>query len=114
MSDSSYVFQSVVAKKPAHVIAGKGCRITVQKDGKVHEDIIDAVTGAAVGALGWGDEDVGKFMAEVLSTTTYTFPAIIGNQHSENLAKFYINILLKEHLLPPCGVVLVPKLTKTL
>ena len=90
MSDTSYVFQSIVAKKPAHVIAGKGCRITVQKDGKVYEDIIDAVTGAAVGALGWGDEDVGKFMAEVLPTTTYTFPAIIGNQHSENLAKFYI------------------------
>ena len=73
MSDS-YVFQSIVAKKPAHVIGGKGCRITVEKDGEIYDDVIDAVTGAAVGALGWGDEDVGKFMAEVLPTTTYTFP----------------------------------------
>ncbi|OBA26796.1 PLP-dependent transferase [Hanseniaspora valbyensis NRRL Y-1626] len=90
MSETSYVFQSVVAKKPAHVLGGKGCRITVRKDGKVYEDVIDAVTGAAVGALGWGDEDVGKYMAEVLPTHTYTFPAVIGNQHSEDLAKFYI------------------------
>ena len=90
-STQSYVFQGVVDKKPPQVLKGKGCRIVVEKNGKVYEDIIDAVTGAAVGALGWGDDDVAKFMVDVLQTHTYTFPAIIGNQNSENLAKFYID-----------------------
>ncbi|XBW35066.1 hypothetical protein QEN19_000629 [Hanseniaspora menglaensis] len=89
--NKSYVFQSIVDKKPPQVLKGTGCRIVVEKNGKIYNDIIDAVTGAAVGALGWGDKDVAQFMLDVLPTHTYTYPAIIGNQNSENLAKFYID-----------------------
>ncbi|KAL6930787.1 related to ornithine aminotransferase [Hanseniaspora guilliermondii] len=87
----SYVFQSVVDQKPPQVLKGEGIKIVVKKNGKIYEDIIDAVTGAAVGALGWGDKDIPQFMVDVLPTHTYTYPAIIGNENSEKLAKFYID-----------------------
>lgn len=110
----SYVFQSVVSQKPPQVLKGEGIKIVVKKNGKIYEDIIDAVTGAAVGALGWGDKDIAQFMVDVLPTHTYTFPAIIGNENSEKLAKFYIDHSLKVHLHLRYGVALVPSPMKTL
>ena len=90
-NSQSYVFQSVVDKKLPQVLKGEGIKIVVKKNGKIYDDIIDAVTGAAVGALGWADKDIPQFMVDVLPTHTYTFPAIIGNDNSEQLAKFYID-----------------------
>ncbi|KAH3900090.1 uncharacterized protein SCDLUD_003057 [Saccharomycodes ludwigii] len=87
----SYVFQCKINEKPAQSIAGKGTRITIEKDGKIYSDIIDAVTGAAVGALGWGDEDIVDIITEAAKTSTYSFPSLIGNKQSEELAKFYID-----------------------
>ncbi|KAH3901162.1 uncharacterized protein SCDLUD_002645 [Saccharomycodes ludwigii] len=87
----SYVFQCKISETPAQVIGGKGTRITVEKDGKVYDDVIDGVTGAAVGALGWGDEDIVDVITEAAKTSTYTFPSLIGNKQSEELAKFYID-----------------------
>ncbi|KAH3901561.1 uncharacterized protein SCDLUD_001323 [Saccharomycodes ludwigii] len=87
----SYVFQCKINEKPAQAIAGKGTRITIEKDGKIYSDIIDAVTGAAVGALGWGDEDIVDIITEAAKTSTYSFPSLIGNKQSEELAKFYID-----------------------
>ncbi|CDO95092.1 unnamed protein product [Kluyveromyces dobzhanskii CBS 2104] len=87
---STQVFQGYITKRLPHVLSGKGCNIVVEKDGKVHDDILDAVTGAAVGALGWGDEDILNIMAEAAKGHTYTFPSLIGNSQSEELSKFYI------------------------
>ena len=91
MSTDSYVFQSVINKKPPHVLGGKGVRMTIEKDGVVYDDIVDGVTGAAVGALGWGDEDVLKIINDAAKNSSYTYPSLIGNQASEDLAKFYID-----------------------
>ncbi|CAH00038.1 uncharacterized protein KLLA0_E22089g [Kluyveromyces lactis] len=88
--NNSYVFQGYITKKLPHVKRGEGCRIVVEKDGKLHEDVFDGITGAAVGALGWGDEDIHGIMTEAAKNHTYTFPSLIGNSQSEELAKFYI------------------------
>ncbi|KAM3160270.1 hypothetical protein ACU8KH_06611 [Lachancea thermotolerans] len=87
----SYVFQGTINKKMPQVLRGKGVRMTIKKDGKVYEDVIDGVTGAAVGALGWGDEEVLPIINKAASENTYSFPSLIGNQASEDLAKFYID-----------------------
>lgn len=89
--NDSYVFQGLIDRKLPEVQGGKGCKIIVEKNGKVHEDIFDGITGAAVGALGWGDEDIHGIMNEAAKTHTYTFPSLIGNPQSEELAKFYID-----------------------
>lgn len=88
--DESYVFQATIDKKPPHVVSGEGCRMVVEKDGKVYDDVFDAVTGAAVGALGWGDKDVEDYVVKAVRDHTYTYPSLIGNPQSEALAKFYI------------------------
>ncbi|SCW00928.1 LAFE_0D01244g1_1 [Lachancea fermentati] len=88
--NESYVFQGTINKKAPMVLGGKGIRMTVEKDGKVSE-VIDAVTGAAVGALGWGDEEILPIIEEAARNHTYTFPSLIGNKPSEDLAKFYID-----------------------
>ncbi|KAK6202618.1 aminotransferase, partial [Scheffersomyces amazonensis] len=85
----SYVFQAKIDEQLPNVLSGKGIKIEVEKDGKVTE-LIDAMTGAAVGALGWGDPEVHKIMAEAATVTSYSYPAYIGNKHAEALAKFYI------------------------
>ncbi|KAL6932215.1 hypothetical protein ACO0OL_003692 [Hanseniaspora opuntiae] len=89
MSDS-VVFQSVISKKPPHVIKAKGVYMTVEKDGKTYE-LLDGVTGAAVGALGAGDEEVYEIINDAAKKSFYTYPSLIGNQHSEDLAQFYID-----------------------
>ena len=89
MSDS-VVFQSVVSKKPPHVVKAKGVYMTVEKNGETFE-LLDGVTGAAVGALGAGDEEVFEIINEAAKNSFYTYPSLIGNQHSENLAQFYID-----------------------
>ncbi|KAL6944585.1 hypothetical protein ACO0RG_001324 [Hanseniaspora osmophila] len=90
-AQETYVFLNTINKKLPQVLGGKGINITIEKDGKVYDDIIDAMTGAAVGALGWGDEDVPKIVAKAVENSTYTFPFYVGNQASEDLAKFYID-----------------------
>ena len=90
MSNDSVIFQSVINKKPPHVIKAKGVYMTVVKDGKTHE-LLDGVTGAAVGALGTGDEEVYEIINEAAKSSFYTYPSLIGNQHSEDLAQFYID-----------------------
>lgn len=49
------------------------------------------MTGAAVGMLGWGDPEVVEIMNRSARNTFYSYPAILGNEHSEELAKFYIS-----------------------
>ncbi|EGV66081.1 hypothetical protein PSN45_003091 [Yamadazyma tenuis] len=87
----SYVFQAKVDTRLPEVVGGKGSRFTV-KDPATHEtrEILDGMTGAAVGALGWGDEDVVDFITKAAKNTTYQFPAVIGNRPAEELAEYYI------------------------
>lgn len=87
----SYVFQGTITDKPPHIVSGKGNRLVVEKNGKVYDDVFDGVTGAAVGALGWGDEDVYEIINKAAREHTYTYPSLIGNPQSEALAKFYID-----------------------
>ncbi|SCU89213.1 LAMI_0D12772g1_1 [Lachancea mirantina] len=87
----SYVFQGTINKKPPHVLDGQGVRMKIEKNGKIYDDVLDGVTGAAVGALGWGDEDLPAWLEKAAKNHTYTFPSLIGNPASEDLAKFYID-----------------------
>ncbi|CUM66270.1 uncharacterized protein PRCAT00003931001 [Priceomyces carsonii] len=88
----SYVFQSKVAHRQLSVIKGNGIKITFKdpKTGKCTE-ALDAMTGAAVGALGWGDSEVVNFINEAAMATTYSYPGSMNNEFSEKLAKFYID-----------------------
>lgn len=88
----SLVFQAAVGKQPLKVIDGQGVRIKVEDPatGKVTE-YIDAVTGAAVGALGWKDPHILGYFDEALKNSTYSFAALMGNENSEALSKFVID-----------------------
>lgn len=88
---NSYVFQGSIDKPGLQVIRGEGIRIDVEKNGKVHRGIIDAITGAAVGALGWGDSEAFQVIEEAARTATYSYPPKISNKSSEALAKYYID-----------------------
>lgn len=86
----SYIFQAKIDEQVPVVLKGEGTKITVEKDGETRE-LLDGVTGAAVGALGWGDPDVLEMINEAAKVTSYSYPAFIGNKYSEALAKFYID-----------------------
>lgn len=89
---TNYLFQGKVGKKVPQVLSGKGLTLTVEHP-KTGEPtvVIDAMTGAAVGALGWGDEDVAKFYEEGLKKSAYSFPIVMGNENAQELAKLYID-----------------------
>lgn len=95
--DKSYIFQAKIDKKSPEVVGGKGIRLDIKKDGVIHKHIIDAMTGATVGALGWVDEQAQEFMCEAAQNHVYTYPTTFNNRKAEDLAKFYI-----EH--SPAGV----------
>lgn len=88
----SHVFQATVDGRLPEVIGGKGTRFTV-KDPYTGEivELLDGMTGAAVGALGWGDEEVIEFITEAAKACTYQYSTVMGNKYSEELAKFYID-----------------------
>lgn len=89
-TQESYLFQAKVEKAGPQVIGGQGVRVDIKLDGKVQTGVLDAVAGAAVGALGWGDEDVYQIINEAARKSTYSYPALISNESAEELAKFYI------------------------
>lgn len=91
VTQESYIFQAVVAKQAPNVIGGQGIHIQIENPdtGKVTE-CIDAITGAAVGALGWKDPAVPGFFAEAFEKSTYSFTAAVGNKNAEALAKFLV------------------------
>lgn len=87
---TSYVFQGTVNKPGLQVVGGKGVHIDVEKDGVIYKDVIDSITGAAVGALGYADEDVFGIIDKAARESTYSFAPLIGNKSAEALSKFYI------------------------
>ncbi|KAG0673658.1 hypothetical protein C6P41_004717 [Kluyveromyces marxianus] len=88
--NTSYLFQATVDKTGSQVVGGKGVRVDIERDGVVHKNILDAITGAAVGALGWGDEEVYDIINKAARESTYSYPCLISNKSAEELSKFYI------------------------
>lgn len=88
----SVLFSGNVDAHAPMAVASKGNYITLEDavTGK-RTEVFDAMGGAAVVALGHGDEDIVKAIAEAAKTSTYTFPAMITNYHAEQLAKFIID-----------------------
>lgn len=90
-SQKSYLFQASVDKVGSQVVGGHGIYVDIERDGKLYKDSIDAIAGAAVGALGWGDEEVFKILDKAARNSTYSYPSTISNKSAEALAKFYID-----------------------
>lgn len=86
----SCVFQGQVGKQKAFAKNGKGVFMTIEKNGKEYTNVIDAISGAAVASLGWGDEDVYDIIQDAAKKHTYSYPACVTNEQAENLSKFYI------------------------
>lgn len=87
----SYHFQAQVDKKGLLAVGGKGNFLTVEDENGDTKELIDAITGAAVGALGWGDDAVVDFFTEAAKLCTYSYPVTVANKNAEALAKFYID-----------------------
>lgn len=88
--EPSYCLQASVSGVGAQVVDGRNIRIDVEKDGKIYKNLIDGVSGAAVGALGWKDEEVFEIINQAARKSTYSYAPLISNKGSEELAKFYI------------------------
>lgn len=88
---SSLLFSAKVNEHQPMVVGGKG-NILIVEDPVTHKrrEIFDAMGGAAVCALGHGDEDIVAEMGEAAKECTYTFCASMTNYYAEELAKFYI------------------------
>lgn len=89
ISQDSFIFQAKIAEQTPNVIHGEGIHITVEHQGKTSK-LIDGMTGAAVGGLGWGDPEVHKIINEAAKVSSYSYPSYIGNKHSEALGEYYI------------------------
>ncbi|QLL30501.1 hypothetical protein HG536_0A03190 [Torulaspora globosa] len=90
-SGSSHVFQGYVGKQKAYAKEGQGVYMTIEKNGKEYKHVFDAISGAAVASLGWGDPDIAGIMSDALTKHTYSYPGLIANEEAEKLAKFYID-----------------------
>lgn len=90
-NEPSYCFQATVDKVGPQIVGGRGIRVDIEKDGKIYKDILDGVTGAAVGALGWRDDEVLEIINKAARESTYSYAPLISNKNSEALAKFYID-----------------------
>lgn len=88
---SSLLFSGKVNDHHPMVVGGKGNYLTVE-DALTHKrrDIFDAMGGAAVCALGHGDEEIVEEMAAAARECSYSFCASMTNYYAEELANFYI------------------------
>lgn len=89
---NSRIFQAKIADHLPSVVRGFGITLTVQ-DPKLGEtkEVIDAMTGAAVGALGWGDTAVVDIITKAAKAATYSYTTTLENPYAEQLAEFYIS-----------------------
>ena len=78
----SHIFNAHVSEPKPFAKAGSGITFDVETTTGTHERVIDAITGAAVGSLGWGDKDVPKMFQNALEKHTYSFPANIINEEA--------------------------------
>lgn len=89
---SSLLFSGKVNDHSPMVVGGKGNILTVE-DALSHKrrEIFDAMGGAAVCALGHGDEEIIQEMADAARECSYSYCASMTNYYAEELANFYIN-----------------------
>ncbi|CCK70471.1 uncharacterized protein KNAG_0E02090 [Huiozyma naganishii CBS 8797] len=90
LSLPSHVFNAHVCEAKPLVKNGDGVHFTIETPEATYDDVIDGITGAAVGALGWADPDVPEFFQNAIKKHVYSFPACQVNESAEALAKFYI------------------------
>lgn len=88
-NQESYVFQSAVSKKLPMAVYGKGINITFE-DPVTQEKrvLIDSSTGAAVGSLGHGDQEIIDAMCQAAKESVYSFPLTACNYAAEDLGEF--------------------------
>lgn len=88
---SSLLFSGKVSDHCPMVVAGDGNYLTLEDPTtKKRRVVFDAMGGAAVAALGHGDQEITEAMCDAAKTSSYTFPAAITNYAAEELAKFLI------------------------
>lgn len=92
MTQSSYLFSGKVSEHAPMVVGGKGNILTVE-DPATHKrrEVFDAMGGAAVAALGHGDEEIVAEMAAAAKECSYSYLGYMTNYWAEELAKFYID-----------------------
>ncbi|SGZ46886.1 CIC11C00000000177 [Sungouiella intermedia] len=88
---SSSLFSGKVSDHLPMVVGGKGNYLVVE-DALTHKrrEVFDAMGGAAVCALGHGDEEIIAEMAAAAKECSYSFCASMTNYYAEELANFYI------------------------
>ncbi|GMG36976.1 unnamed protein product [Ambrosiozyma monospora] len=97
-SEESYIFQNQISKKAPMLVKASGIHITYEDPAtKKQHTVIDAMTGAAVGSLGYHDPDVIAAMKDAAETSNYSFGMYFGNYASEELSKFIISRSPKDH-----------------
>lgn len=88
---SSLLFSSKVSDHLPMVVKGEGNYLTLEDAiTQKRKVVFDAVGGAAVAALGHGDEEIVEAMSAAAKTSSYSFPAAFTNYPAEELAKFVI------------------------
>lgn len=89
---SSLLFSAKVSDHLPMVVKGEGNYLTLE-DATTHKRkvVFDAVGGAAVAALGHGDEEIMEAMGVAAKECNYSFPAAFTNYPAEELAKFIID-----------------------
>ncbi|EEQ37548.1 putative uncharacterized aminotransferase [Clavispora lusitaniae] len=89
---SSLLFSSKVSEHLPMVVEGKGNYLTLEDatTGK-RRVVFDAMGGAAVVALGHGDEEIIEVMGKAAKSSSYSFCAALTNYHAEELAQFIID-----------------------
>lgn len=83
----SQVFQRVISEKSPILTKANGMYITVEDPvSGEQKEIIDAMTGAAVGSLGHQDAEIVQAMCDAAKTSNYSFGIYLGNRASEELS----------------------------
>lgn len=94
----SQVFQRVISEKSPILTKANGMYITVEDPvSGEQKEIIDAMTGAAVGSLGHQDAEIVQAMCDAAKTSNYSFGIYLGNRASEELSSFIIEHSPKDH-----------------
>ncbi|KAH3671483.1 hypothetical protein OGAPHI_000185 [Ogataea philodendri] len=88
----SILFQHNVTERGLMSVGGKGSYLYIEDPitGE-RKTVIDGSTGAAIGSLGHGDEDIAAEFAAAGKECAYSFHVYVSNYYAEKLAEFIIN-----------------------
>lgn len=91
-SKSSLLFSGKVNDHLPMVVGGKGNYITVEDVlTRQKKEVFDAMGGAAVCALGHGDEEIQDEMAAAAKECSYSYCGSMTNYYAEELAQFLVD-----------------------